>query len=60
MLWTLPLPVMKANTMKHSKYIQHAIQGPFTSDKPTLVDQTLFWLSGFVSGFIFALLITGN
>ena len=60
MLWTLPLPVMKANTMKHDKYIQHAIQGPFTSDKPTLVDQTLFWLSGFVCGLIFALLITGN
>ena len=46
--------------MKLNKYTEHAIQGPFTSDKPTLVDQTLLWLSGFVCGLIFALLITGN
>ena len=46
--------------MKLNKYTEHAIQGPFTSNKPTLVDQTLFWLSGFVSGLIFAIFITGN
>jgi hypothetical protein len=54
-----PSPVMKANTMKHSKYIQHGLDGPYTP-APTLVDKVLFWLSGFVCGLIFALLITGN
>jgi len=45
--------------MKLDKYTEHGIEGPFTSP-PTLVDKVLFWLSGFVSGLIFALLITGN
>jgi hypothetical protein len=36
------------------------IDGPYTPTTPTLADKVLFWLSGFVAGFIFALLITGN
>ena len=36
------------------------IEGPYTPTKPTLADQTILWLSGFVAGLIFALLITGN
>jgi len=45
--------------MKHSKYTEHGLDGPYLAP-PTLVDKVLFWLSGFVSGLIFALLITGN
>ncbi|MFZ4472548.1 MAG: hypothetical protein ACOYOX_07285 [Limnohabitans sp.] len=45
--------------MKHSKYIQHGLDGPYTP-APTLVDKVLFWLSGFVCGLIFAIFITGN
>jgi hypothetical protein len=51
---------MKANTMKHSNYTQNAIEGPYTPTRPTKADQVILWLSGFVSGLIFALLITGN
>jgi len=36
------------------------IDGPYTTTKPTKADQVIFWLSGFVAGLIFALLITGN
>jgi hypothetical protein len=50
---------MKANIMKLDKYTQHSIDGPYTA-KPSFVDKVLFWLSGFVAGLIFTLLITGN
>jgi hypothetical protein len=46
--------------MKLDNYTQHAIEGPYTSTRPTKADQVILWLSGFVSGLIFALLITGN
>jgi hypothetical protein len=36
------------------------IDGPYTPTRPTKADQVIFWLSGFVAGLIFALLITGN
>jgi hypothetical protein len=45
--------------MKLDKYTEHGIEGPFTPP-PTLADKVLFWLSGFVSGLVFTLLITGN
>ncbi len=35
------------------------IDGPYTPTY-TLADKVIFWLSGFVAGLIFALLITGN
>jgi len=46
--------------MKLDNYTQNAIEGPFTPTRPTKADQVTLWLSGFVSGLIFALLITGN
>jgi len=46
--------------MKLNRYTQHAIEGPYTPTRPSKADQVIFWLSGFVSGLIFALLITGN
>lgn len=46
--------------MKHHDYTQNAIQGPYRPTHPTKADTVLFWLSGFVAGFIFALLLTGN
>jgi hypothetical protein len=36
------------------------IDGPYTPTRPSKADQVIFWLSGFVAGLIFALLITGN
>jgi hypothetical protein len=36
------------------------IDGPYTPTKPTKADQVILWLSGFVAGLIFTLLITGN
>jgi hypothetical protein len=36
------------------------IDGPYTPTIPTLADKVIFWLSGFVAGLIFTLLITGN
>jgi hypothetical protein len=45
--------------MKLHNYTEHGLDGPYTP-APTLVDKVLFWLSGFVSGLIFAILITGN
>lgn len=45
--------------MKHNNYTQHGIEGPFTPP-PTLADKVIFWLSGFVVGFIFALLMLGK
>jgi len=46
--------------MKLDNYTQNAIEGPFTPTRPTKADQVILWLSGFVCGLIFALLITGN
>jgi LPS O-antigen subunit length determinant protein (WzzB/FepE family) len=47
--------------MKLDNYTQNAaIEGPFKPTRPTKADIVLFWLSGFVAGFIFALLVTGN
>jgi hypothetical protein len=46
--------------MKLDNYTQHAIEGPYTPTRPTKADQVILWLSGFVCGLIFALLITGN
>ena len=46
--------------MKHSNYTQHTIEGPYQPSIPTLADKVLFWLSGFVCGLVFTLLITGN
>jgi hypothetical protein len=46
--------------MKLNRYTQHAIEGPYIPTNPSKTDQVIFWLSGFVAGFIFALLITGN
>lgn len=51
------LLVMKAKTMKHSNYTQHTIEGPYQPSVPTLADKVLFWLSGFVAGFVLSLLI---
>jgi len=45
--------------MKLSKYTEHGIEGPFLST-PSFADKVIFWLSGFVAGLIFTLLITGN
>jgi len=45
--------------MKLDKYTEHGIEGPFTPP-PTLADKVLFWLSGFVAGFILALLTFGK
>ena len=45
--------------MKHHYYIQNAIHGPYRQN-PSKADKVIFWLSGFVAGFIFAFLITGN
>jgi hypothetical protein len=46
--------------MKHSNYTQHTLEGPYLSSIPTLADKVLFWLSGFVAGFILALLMIGK
>jgi hypothetical protein len=46
--------------MKHQNYTQNGLDGPYKPTKPTKADTTLFWLSGFVMGFITALLATGN
>jgi hypothetical protein len=46
--------------MKHHDYTQNAIQGPYRPTHPTMADTVIFWLSGFVAGFIFAILLTGN
>jgi len=45
--------------MKLDKYTEHGIDGPYTST-PSLADKVLFWLSGFVAGFITAILILGK
>jgi hypothetical protein len=45
--------------MKLDKYTQHGIDGPYTSS-PTLADKVLFWLSGFVAGFVLAILMLGK
>ena len=42
--------------MKLDKYTEHGIDGPYTPP-PTLADKVLFWLSGFVAGFVLSLLI---
>jgi hypothetical protein len=44
--------------MKLDKYTQHGIDGPYTTT--TLADKVLFWLSGFVAGFITAILMLGK
>jgi hypothetical protein len=44
--------------MKHDKYTEHGIEGPFTT--VTLADKVLFWLSGFAAGFILAILMLGK
>jgi len=46
--------------MKLDNYTQNAIEGPYTPTRPTKADQVILWLSGFVCGLIFTLLITGN
>ena len=47
--------------MKLENYTKNApIEGPFQSTRPTKADIVLFWLSGFVAGFILAFLVTGN
>ena len=51
------LLVMKAKTMKLDKYTQHTLEGPYQPSIPTLADKVLFWLSGFVAGFVLSLLI---
>lgn len=43
--------------MKLDKYTEHAIDGPYQPSIPTLADKVLFWLTGFVAGFVLALLI---
>ena len=48
---------MKVKTMKLNKYTQHTLEGPYQTSTHTLADKVLFWLSGFVAGFILALLI---
>jgi len=45
--------------MKLDKYTEHGIDGPYTST-PSLADKVLFWLFGFVAGFITAILILGK
>jgi hypothetical protein len=45
--------------MKHNKYTEHAIDGPYTT-RPSRADKVLFWLSGFVAGFLFAILVMGK
>jgi len=46
--------------MKHSNYTQNAIEGPYTPTRPSKADQVIFWLSGFVAGFIAAILMLGK
>jgi LPS O-antigen subunit length determinant protein (WzzB/FepE family) len=46
--------------MKLENYTQNAIEGPFQPTRPTKADLVILWLSGFVAGLVFALLITGN
>jgi hypothetical protein len=36
------------------------IDGPYTPTTYTLADKVIFWLSGFVTGFIFAILMLGK
>jgi hypothetical protein len=42
--------------MKHSNYTEHGLDGPYLAP-PTLADKVIFWLSGFVAGFVLSLLI---
>ena len=51
---------MKANIMKLDKYTQHTLEGPYQTSTPTLADKVLFWLSGFVAGFLLAILMLGK
>jgi hypothetical protein len=46
--------------MKHDNYTQNAIEGPFKSEKYPMSDIVLFWLSGFVCGFITCLFAIGQ
>lgn len=46
--------------MKLDRYTQNAIEGPYLPTRPTKADQVIFWLSGFVAGFLFALFVIGN
>jgi len=43
--------------MKHSNYTQHTLEGPYLPTTPTLANKVIFWLSGFVAGFVLSLLI---
>ena len=45
--------------MKLDKYTEHGIEGPFVTT-PSLADKVIFWLSGFVAGFLLALLTIGK
>jgi len=45
--------------MKLDKYTEHGIDGPYTPP-PTLADKVIFWLSGFVAGFVLAILMLGK
>jgi len=45
--------------VKHSKYTEHSIEGPFINT-PTTVEKFIFWLSGFGAGFILAVLVMGK
>ena len=45
--------------MKHDKYTQNAIDGPYIAT-PTLADKVIFWLSGFAAGFMVAILVGAN
>jgi hypothetical protein len=45
--------------MKLDNYTEHGIDGPYTPP-PTLADKVIFWLSGFVAGFITAILMLGK
>ena len=45
--------------MKLDNYTEHGIDGPYTPP-PTLADKIIFWLSGFVAGFITAILMLGK
>jgi hypothetical protein len=46
--------------MKHQNYTQNGLDGPYKPTKPTLADLTLLWLFGVATGFVIALLATGN
>jgi hypothetical protein len=45
--------------MKLDKYTEHGIDGPYTPP-PTLADKVIFWLSGFVAGFVLAIFMLGK